>query len=163
VCNQQQLVVSSKAPVYNRGQTQGAATYSWAIWNLACLTRHIMQLQLTPDKASILPVCCRHFGGTKLGAGGLVRAYGGAARDCLRAAQKQFVKAQVGAAHMKHISALTAIVCQCVSLLHTLCCAACTHCRGFLCLLLLQGRCSPTVGDATSKVYAFRSGVVCAH
>lgn len=37
----------------------------------------------------------RHFGGTKLGAGGLVRAYGGAARDCLRAAQKGFVKAQV--------------------------------------------------------------------
>lgn len=29
----------------------------------------------------------RHFGGVKLGAGGLVRAYGGAARECLRAAE----------------------------------------------------------------------------
>lgn len=32
---------------------------------------------------------CRFYGGVKLGAGGLVRAYGGAARDCLRAARKQ--------------------------------------------------------------------------
>ena len=30
---------------------------------------------------------CRYFGGTKLGAGGLVRAYGGAARECLREAE----------------------------------------------------------------------------
>jgi len=30
-----------------------------------------------------------------LGSGGLVRAYGGAARDCLRAANKQFVKRRV--------------------------------------------------------------------
>ncbi|KIZ04972.1 IMPACT family member in pol 5'region [Monoraphidium neglectum] len=37
----------------------------------------------------------RHFGGIKLGSGGLVRAYGGAARDCLRAAPKQFVKRQI--------------------------------------------------------------------
>ena len=34
----------------------------------------------------------RWFGGVKLGAGGLARAYGGAARDCLRAAPKAFVK-----------------------------------------------------------------------
>lgn len=37
----------------------------------------------------------RHFGGVKLGAGGLVRAYGGAARDCVRAAPKLFVPARV--------------------------------------------------------------------
>jgi len=30
----------------------------------------------------------RHFGGIKLGPGGLIRAYGGAARSCLRAAPK---------------------------------------------------------------------------
>ena len=30
----------------------------------------------------------RYFGGTKLGTGGLVRAYGQAARDCLRSAEK---------------------------------------------------------------------------
>ncbi|KAI8472303.1 MAG: hypothetical protein J3K34DRAFT_519915 [Monoraphidium minutum] len=37
----------------------------------------------------------RHFGGVKLGAGGLARAYGGAARDCLRAAPKRFAARRV--------------------------------------------------------------------
>lgn len=36
----------------------------------------------------------RFFGGTKLGAGGLVRAYGGAVRECLRGAPRKLVKAK---------------------------------------------------------------------
>lgn len=38
----------------------------------------------------------RFYGGVKLGAGGLVRAYGGAARDCLRAAARQRVTPRLG-------------------------------------------------------------------
>ena len=37
-------------------------------------------------------VVARYFGGIKLGVGGLVRAYGGAASECLRQAQKLEVK-----------------------------------------------------------------------
>lgn len=37
----------------------------------------------------ILVVVTRWFGGIKLGAGGLVRAYGGAAAECLRQAERQ--------------------------------------------------------------------------
>ncbi len=37
----------------------------------------------------------RHFGGIKLGAGGLVRAYGGAAAECLRQADKVEVRPRV--------------------------------------------------------------------
>ncbi len=37
----------------------------------------------------ILVVVARWFGGIKLGAGGLVRAYGGAAAECLRRAERQ--------------------------------------------------------------------------
>ena len=35
---------------------------------------------------------CRHYGGTKLGTGGLARAYGGAARECLQLAEKEVYK-----------------------------------------------------------------------
>lgn len=37
----------------------------------------------------VLVVVTRWFGGIKLGAGGLVRAYGGAAAECLRRAERQ--------------------------------------------------------------------------
>nr|GMD54694.1 IMPACT family member in pol 5'region-like [Ipomoea batatas] len=37
----------------------------------------------------------RHFGGIKLGTGGLVRAYGGTAAECLRNAPTQLVKSKV--------------------------------------------------------------------
>lgn len=40
----------------------------------------------------VLVVVTRYFGGTKLGVGGLVRAYGGTAAECLRLAQKVEVK-----------------------------------------------------------------------
>ena len=40
----------------------------------------------------ILVVVTRYFGGTKLGVGGLVRAYGGTAAECLRLAKKVEVK-----------------------------------------------------------------------
>ena len=36
----------------------------------------------------VMVVVARHFGGVKLGAGGLVRAYGGTAAECLRTAKR---------------------------------------------------------------------------
>ena len=45
------------------------------------------------DRAVV--VVTRWFGGIKLGAGGLVRAYGGAAAECLRLAQRQPLVAMV--------------------------------------------------------------------
>jgi len=38
---------------------------------------------------AVMVVVTRWFGGTRLGAGGLVRAYGGAAAECLRAAPRR--------------------------------------------------------------------------
>ncbi|KAJ0781225.1 putative ribosomal protein S5 domain 2-type [Helianthus annuus] len=37
----------------------------------------------------------RHFGGIKLGTGGLVRAYGGVAAECLKNAPTRLIKSQV--------------------------------------------------------------------
>ncbi|KAG2449614.1 hypothetical protein HYH02_005147 [Chlamydomonas schloesseri] len=45
------------------------------------------------DRVAVLVT--RHFGGIKLGAGGLCRAYGGAAQECLKLAPRVFAKAQV--------------------------------------------------------------------
>jgi len=43
----------------------------------------------------VIVVVTRYFGGIKLGAGGLVRAYGGAAAECLRLASKIEVRPRV--------------------------------------------------------------------
>ncbi len=43
----------------------------------------------------VMVVVTRYFGGIKLGAGGLVRAYGGVAATCLRQAPKREVQPQV--------------------------------------------------------------------
>lgn len=40
----------------------------------------------------VMVVVTRYFGGIKLGAGGLVRAYGGVAAECLRQAPKQAIR-----------------------------------------------------------------------
>jgi len=40
----------------------------------------------------VLVLVTRHFGGIKLGAGGLVRAYGGSAAECLRRSRKLEIK-----------------------------------------------------------------------
>lgn len=45
-------------------------------------------------RQGILCTTCRHYGGTKLGTGGLARAYGGAARECLRLAEKVMFQRQ---------------------------------------------------------------------
>ncbi|GAB4817549.1 hypothetical protein N2152v2_004595 [Parachlorella kessleri] len=47
------------------------------------------------DLEGVCVLVVRYYGGIKLGAGGLVRAYGGAARDCLRAAPKRHVVPKV--------------------------------------------------------------------
>ncbi|XP_039042402.1 IMPACT family member in pol 5'region-like isoform X2 [Hibiscus syriacus] len=43
----------------------------------------------------VMVVVIRHFGGIKLGAGGLVRAYGGVASECLRNAPTCLIKSKV--------------------------------------------------------------------
>nr|XP_043631910.1 IMPACT family member in pol 5'region isoform X1 [Erigeron canadensis] len=43
----------------------------------------------------VMVVVIRHFGGIKLGTGGLVRAYGGVATECLKNAPTRLVKSQV--------------------------------------------------------------------
>lgn len=48
----------------------------------------------------------RHFGGIKLGTGGLVRAYGGTAAECLRNAPTQLVKSKVWIASDSSFSTL---------------------------------------------------------
>jgi len=48
--------------------------------------RPIMEYLLRAELVNIAVVVSRHFGGTLLGAGGLVRAYGGAATEAVRAA-----------------------------------------------------------------------------
>lgn len=56
-------------------------------WKLCGLTGQ------APMTATLICLpCARYFGGTKLGAGGLVRAYAEAARECLRKAERVEVK-----------------------------------------------------------------------
>lgn len=58
-------------------------------------------------------VITRYFGGTKLGAGGLTRAYAKATAECLRAAQKVTVEETVDfsiSVDFSHIGALCAVV-----------------------------------------------------
>ncbi|XP_071739174.1 uncharacterized protein [Rutidosis leptorrhynchoides] len=43
----------------------------------------------------VMVVVIRHFGGIKLGTGGLVRAYGGVANECLKSAPTRLIKSQV--------------------------------------------------------------------
>ncbi|KAI3722993.1 hypothetical protein L2E82_34252 [Cichorium intybus] len=43
----------------------------------------------------VMVVVIRHFGGIKLGTGGLVRAYGGVAAECLKNAPTRLIKSQV--------------------------------------------------------------------
>ena len=64
----------------------------------------------------VVVVVTRWFGGVKLGAGGLVRAYGGAAAEALRTAPRrpviptEIIEVQVGFAHVQALHAALAAV-----------------------------------------------------
>ncbi|XP_029124663.1 uncharacterized protein LOC109818377 isoform X2 [Cajanus cajan] len=51
----------------------------------------------------VMVVVIRHFGGIKLGTGGLVRAYGGVASECLRNAPTCLVKTKLQSFHVEDI------------------------------------------------------------
>lgn len=53
--------------------------------------RPILSAIEAEDLHGVVVLVVRYFGGTKLGTGGLVRAYGGAARQCLQEAPRVFV------------------------------------------------------------------------
>jgi Uncharacterized protein family UPF0029 len=57
--------------------------------------RPILNAIETEELDEVCVLVIRFFGGTKLGAGGLVRAYGGTARQCLQEAKREFVVAKV--------------------------------------------------------------------
>ena len=58
--------------------------------NLIGYTFHVIILYV-----SVLNIMNRYFGGIKLGTGGLVRAYGGVASECLKDAPTCLVKPKV--------------------------------------------------------------------
>lgn len=58
--------------------------------------RPILQAIDGQDMDRVVVVVTRWFGGIKLGAGGLVRAYGGAASECLRRAPRRELVAKCG-------------------------------------------------------------------
>jgi uncharacterized YigZ family protein len=64
---------------------------------------------------NIICVVVRYFGGIKLGVGGLIRAYGQTARDCLNNAQKtitvSYVLLQISVSY-KHIGSLIRLISQ---------------------------------------------------
>lgn len=58
----------------------------------------ILAACMSEDLHQVAVLCVRHFGGVKLGSGGLTRAYGAAARACLRAGERVTVKPRVAVA-----------------------------------------------------------------
>ncbi len=74
------------AYAYRLGPTGEAARFSDDGEPGGTAGRPIMENLLRAELVNIAVVVSRHFGGTLLGAGGLVRAYGGAAAEAIRAA-----------------------------------------------------------------------------